>query len=59
MLNFSCWLSDEETEALYLVDFTQKIIDKNRETLTQKEKEDEDKASLSPIPPPQNPDEEW
>lgn len=48
---------DEETEALYLVDFTQKIIDKNRET--QKEKEDEDKASLSPIPPPQNPDEEW
>lgn len=50
---------DEETEALYLVDFTQKIIDKNRETLTQKEKEDEDKASLSPIPPPQNPDEEW
>uniref|UniRef100_A0A3Q2QFR8 Coiled-coil domain containing 174 n=1 Tax=Fundulus heteroclitus TaxID=8078 RepID=A0A3Q2QFR8_FUNHE len=50
---------DEETEGLYLVDFTQKIIDKKRETLAQKEKEDEEKASLSPIPPPQNPDEEW
>ncbi|KAM4740447.1 coiled-coil domain-containing protein 174 [Anableps anableps] len=52
---------DEESEALYLVDFTQKIIDKKRETLAQKEMqdEDEDKARLSPIPPPQNPDEEW
>ncbi|MED6262222.1 hypothetical protein ATANTOWER_016363 [Ataeniobius toweri] len=52
---------DEETEGLYLVDFTQKIIDKKRETLAQKEmdKEDEEKDSLSPVPPPQNPDEEW
>ncbi|XP_038131109.1 coiled-coil domain-containing protein 174 [Cyprinodon tularosa] len=50
---------DEETEGLYLVDFTQKIIDKKRETFAQKEKEEEEKACLSPIPPPQNPDEEW
>uniref|UniRef100_A0A3B5MS91 Coiled-coil domain containing 174 n=1 Tax=Xiphophorus couchianus TaxID=32473 RepID=A0A3B5MS91_9TELE len=52
---------DEETEALYLVDFTQKIINKKRESFAQKEMqdEDEDKARLSPIPPPQNPDEEW
>ncbi|XP_005799959.1 coiled-coil domain-containing protein 174 [Xiphophorus maculatus] len=52
---------DEETEALYLVDFTQKIINKKRESFAQKEmqNEDEDKARLSPIPPPQNPDEEW
>ncbi|XP_027859443.1 coiled-coil domain-containing protein 174 [Xiphophorus couchianus] len=50
---------DEETEALYLVDFTQKIINKKRESFAQKEMQDEDKARLSPIPPPQNPDEEW
>ncbi|KAF7208618.1 coiled-coil domain-containing protein 174 [Nothobranchius furzeri] len=52
---------DEETEALYLVDFTQKIIDKQKETFAPKkrEQEDEERESLSPIPPPQNPDEEW
>ncbi|XP_072238363.1 coiled-coil domain-containing protein 174 [Leuresthes tenuis] len=50
---------DEETEGLYLVDFTQKIINKKRETLEQKEKEDEERERSSPIPPPQNPDEEW
>ncbi|KAM4588257.1 coiled-coil domain-containing protein 174 [Odontesthes bonariensis] len=50
---------DEETEGLYLVDFTQKIIDKQRQTLEQKEKEDEERESSSPIPPPQNPNEEW
>ncbi|CAG5981624.1 unnamed protein product [Menidia menidia] len=50
---------DEETEGLYLVDFTQKIIDKKREAFEQKEKEDEERESLLPIPPPENPDEEW
>ncbi|XP_041836278.1 coiled-coil domain-containing protein 174 [Melanotaenia boesemani] len=52
---------DEETEGLYLVDFTQKIIDKKRETQAKKEmeKEDEEGDISSPIPPPQNPDEEW
>ncbi|KAK5872348.1 hypothetical protein PBY51_013061 [Eleginops maclovinus] len=51
---------DEETEGLFLVDFTQKIIDKKRETLAQKtEREDEERGNLSAVPPPQNPDEEW
>lgn len=51
--------SDEETEGLFLVDFTQKIIDKKREAFARKEKEDEERDSLSPVPPPQHPDEEW
>ncbi|XP_029007863.1 coiled-coil domain-containing protein 174 [Betta splendens] len=52
---------DEETEGLFLVDFTQKIIDKKRQTFAQQETErdDEDRGSLSPIPAPQHPDEEW
>uniref|UniRef100_H3C4W6 Coiled-coil domain containing 174 n=1 Tax=Tetraodon nigroviridis TaxID=99883 RepID=H3C4W6_TETNG len=50
---------DEETEGLYLVDFTQKIIDKKRETHFQREQEDEERISSSPVPPPENPDEEW
>ncbi|KAM7422482.1 hypothetical protein PAMA_010500 [Pampus argenteus] len=50
---------DEDTEGLFLVDFTQKIIDKKRETLAQKEREDEERSSSSPVPPPQTPDEEW
>ncbi|XP_026202384.1 coiled-coil domain-containing protein 174 [Anabas testudineus] len=52
---------DEETEGLFLVDFTQKIIDKQRETLAHDEREgdDEERESSSPIPAPQNPDEEW
>ncbi|KAM8757482.1 coiled-coil domain-containing protein 174 isoform 2-T2 [Acanthopagrus schlegelii] len=50
---------DEETEGLFLVDFTQKIIDKKRETLAHKDRDDEERDSSSPIPPPQNPDEEW
>lgn len=54
-------MSDEETEGLYLVDFTQKMIDKQRQTWAQKEKEDEEEAesNLPPVPPPQHPDEEW
>ncbi|XP_071351545.1 coiled-coil domain-containing protein 174 [Trachinotus anak] len=53
---------DEETEGLFLVDFTQKIIDKKRETLAQREterEEDEEGDSSTPTPAPQNPDEEW
>ena len=56
-----CKTSDEETEGLFLVDFTQKIIDKKRETLAQRETErdEEERDDLSAVPPPQNPDEEW
>uniref|UniRef100_A0A3Q3MSW9 Coiled-coil domain containing 174 n=1 Tax=Labrus bergylta TaxID=56723 RepID=A0A3Q3MSW9_9LABR len=51
---------DEETEGLFLVDFTQKIIDKERETLAKRETErDEERHLLSLVPPPQTPDEEW
>lgn len=55
---------DEETEGLFLVDFTQKIIDKKKETLSQREaererEEEEDRGSSSPVPPPEHPDEEW
>lgn len=59
--NLSCNVSDEETEGLFLVDFTQKIIDKKRETLAQNETERDDveRDVSSPIPAPQNPDEEW
>ena len=52
--------SDEETEGLFLVDFTQKIIDKKRETFAQRNtEEDEEEDSSTPIPAPGNPDEEW
>lgn len=51
-------MADEETEGLYLVDFTQKIIDKNREMHVQRD-DDEERSSSSPVPPPENPDEEW
>ncbi|XP_035009222.1 coiled-coil domain-containing protein 174 isoform X2 [Hippoglossus stenolepis] len=51
---------DEETEGLFLVDFTQKIIDKKRETFAQRSTEkDEEEDSSTPIPAPGNPDEEW
>uniref|UniRef100_A0A8D0B4C7 Coiled-coil domain containing 174 n=1 Tax=Salvator merianae TaxID=96440 RepID=A0A8D0B4C7_SALMN len=61
---------DEETEDLYLVDFTQKIINKQREVqdlcanenarkAAQKENEEEERLSESEIPPPQDPTEEW
>nr|XP_046191136.1 LOW QUALITY PROTEIN: coiled-coil domain-containing protein 174 [Oncorhynchus gorbuscha] len=50
---------DEETEGLFLVDFTQKIIDKKRENHAQRESEREDRESSPPIPPPENPGEEW
>lgn len=51
-------MADEETEGLYLVDFTQKIIDKNREMHVQRD-DDEERSSSSPVLPPENPDEEW
>ncbi|KAM4893693.1 coiled-coil domain-containing protein 174 isoform 1-T1 [Sylvia borin] len=61
---------DEETEDLYLVDFTQKIIDKQHEVqeLHQSEaagktsERDTDEEEIQPeadIPPPEDPDEEW
>ncbi|XP_023279207.1 coiled-coil domain-containing protein 174 [Seriola lalandi dorsalis] len=53
---------DEETEGLFLVDFTQKIIDKKRQSLAQRDterEEDEERDDLTPIPAPQNPEEEW
>ncbi|XP_062256639.1 coiled-coil domain-containing protein 174 isoform X2 [Platichthys flesus] len=51
---------DEETEGLFLVDFTQKIIDQKRETFAQRNREkDEEEDCSIPIPAPENPDEEW
>uniref|UniRef100_A0A8B9QMB2 Coiled-coil domain containing 174 n=1 Tax=Apteryx owenii TaxID=8824 RepID=A0A8B9QMB2_APTOW len=61
---------DEETEDLYLVDFTQKIIDRQREIqelyqseaarkTSEKETDDEETQPEMEIPPPQDPDEEW
>ncbi|MBN3302064.1 CC174 protein, partial [Amia calva] len=60
---------DEETESLFLVDFTQKIIDQKKEvwarcereaTVRNAEREEEESAvGDAPIPPPENPDEEW
>ncbi|NWU92560.1 CC174 protein, partial [Upupa epops] len=61
---------DEETEDLYLVDFTQKIIDKqhaiqeqyqseaDRKT-SEKETDDAESQPEMEIPPPEDPDEEW
>ncbi|EDK99310.1 coiled-coil domain-containing protein 174 isoform X1 [Mus musculus] len=61
---------DEEVEDMYLVDFTQKIIDKRkemevlgatRESQIEEERDDDDKEEFSDkdIPPPQDPSEEW
>jgi len=52
---------DEETEGLFLVDFTQKIIDKQKDTHSQREreKEEDERISSSPIPTPSDPNEEW
>ncbi|XP_040851194.1 coiled-coil domain-containing protein 174 [Ochotona curzoniae] len=60
---------DEEVEDLYLVDFTQKIIDKRREMEalgakkesqnTGEKDDDEDILSEKDLPPPQDPSEEW
>ncbi|KAJ7316939.1 hypothetical protein JRQ81_003101 [Phrynocephalus forsythii] len=60
---------DEETEDLYLVDFTQKIIDKQREVRelgakeaarkAAAEKGEEERLLEDDVPPPQDPGEEW
>ncbi|KAJ1110729.1 hypothetical protein NDU88_008076 [Pleurodeles waltl] len=60
---------DEETEDLFLVDFTQKIIDKRKEVQALSQKapsntesecvEREERLHESEIPPPEHPDEEW
>ncbi|KAL7986146.1 hypothetical protein Chor_011312 [Crotalus horridus] len=59
---------DEETEELYLVDFTQKIIDKQREVQELCTSEtakkavgngEEERFSEGEVPLSQNPDEEW
>ncbi|NXX05576.1 CC174 protein, partial [Larus smithsonianus] len=61
---------DEETEDLYLVDFTQKIIDKQHEVqelcqseaarkTSEKDTDDEETQPEMEIPPPEDPDEEW
>ncbi|XP_004484470.1 coiled-coil domain-containing protein 174 [Dasypus novemcinctus] len=60
---------DEEVEDMYLVDFTQKIIDKRKEMEAfgasrgprKAEEGDDDEESLSErdVPPPEDPSEEW
>eukprot|EP00069_Balaena_mysticetus_P003103 bmy_16392T0 len=59
---------DEEVEDMYLVDFTQKIIDKhkemeeigaNRDYRRTERDDDEETVSEKDIPPPQDPSEEW
>ncbi|XP_065741692.1 coiled-coil domain-containing protein 174 isoform X2 [Phocoena phocoena] len=59
---------DEEVEDMYLVDFTQKIIDKrkemeelgaNRDYRKAERDDDEETVSEKDIPPPQDPSEEW
>uniref|UniRef100_A0A8D2JPX0 Coiled-coil domain containing 174 n=1 Tax=Sciurus vulgaris TaxID=55149 RepID=A0A8D2JPX0_SCIVU len=61
---------DEEVEEMYLVDFTQKIMDRRkemeargatREARKAAERDDDDEEHLSEgdIPPPQDPGEEW
>uniref|UniRef100_A0A2R8M7C7 Coiled-coil domain containing 174 n=1 Tax=Callithrix jacchus TaxID=9483 RepID=A0A2R8M7C7_CALJA len=60
---------DEEVEDMYLVDFTQKIIDKRKEMEASGARRDSQKAGESEddeenlpereIPPPQDPSEEW
>lgn len=63
------YVLDEEVEDMYLVDFTQKMIDKhkemesfgaNRDSRKAGERdEDEENLSETDIPPPQDPSEEW
>ncbi|XP_030062808.1 coiled-coil domain-containing protein 174 isoform X2 [Microcaecilia unicolor] len=60
---------DEETEELYLVDFTQKIMEKQKEVqalcereaarrAAEREEAEEEELDIE-IPPPQDPSEEW
>uniref|UniRef100_A0A673LAT1 Coiled-coil domain-containing protein 174-like n=1 Tax=Sinocyclocheilus rhinocerous TaxID=307959 RepID=A0A673LAT1_9TELE len=55
---------DEETESLFLVDFTQKIINQRNEPQTctanvAGDRDEEDSDVNIPVPPPQNANEEW
>lgn len=51
---------DEETESLFLVDFTQKIINQRNEPQTRTaDRDGEDSDVKVPVPPPQNTNEEW
>lgn len=54
---------DEETESLYLVDFTQKIIEQKRVAQSREaesgDRDGEGSELHVPIPPPQSTDEEW
>ncbi|MBN3274458.1 CC174 protein, partial [Polyodon spathula] len=54
-------LPDEETESLFLVDFTQKIIDQKRDAAKRTAVRESAEEALpdSEIPPPENPDQEW
>lgn len=68
-LTIDFYIVDEEVEDMYLVDFTQKIIDKHKEAKAfgairdsrKAEEGDDDEENLSEkdIPPPQDPSEEW
>lgn len=65
------WISvvEEEVEEMYLVDFTQKIIDRRKEMealgatrearKAAERDEEEERLSERDIPPPQDPSEEW
>ncbi|KAA0713062.1 Coiled-coil domain-containing protein 174 [Triplophysa tibetana] len=50
---------DEETESLYLVDFTQKIINQRNETNVTEDRDEQVSEVNIQIPPPLNADEEW
>ncbi|XP_069795996.1 coiled-coil domain-containing protein 174 [Narcine bancroftii] len=57
---------DEETESMYLVDFTQKIFDKQKELYSESQtsqvpetERDEDAVPASDVAPAKDPNEEW
>uniref|UniRef100_A0A8C6G289 CCDC174 alpha/beta GRSR domain-containing protein n=1 Tax=Moschus moschiferus TaxID=68415 RepID=A0A8C6G289_MOSMO len=60
---------DGEVEGVYLVDFTQKMIDRHKEMeavganrdyrRTEERRDDEEALSEKDVPPPQDPSEEW
>ncbi|XP_028825110.1 coiled-coil domain-containing protein 174 [Denticeps clupeoides] len=50
---------DEEAESLFLVDFTQKIINQKREMNTSTSYSHSNTEAYTHVPPPQIPDEEW
>lgn len=68
-LTIGVYVLDEEVEDVYLVDFTQKLIDKHKEmeafgasrdsVKAAERDDDEENISDKDIPPPQDPSEEW